>query len=243
MIKLHDLVARSSNLRFVKIEGIVLLNDKSYQLFRCIDQIIDLQQPSVWPDTWPCPYETSISFFHDQRYFVFQGSFEELCVLAKQIANEAFIKNTRMEFSKEKSLLCEEVRRLRFSRDMLRSETKRLHETNKALSQNTSQLEKVGRFFPQPELPRKRVTLKDSRFIPETSGCYFAWENGQVRYVGRAVNLRNRLKPGHHAIDEKWLLSWVEVSESDLYFAEAFYIGVLRPTKNIAKPAILRANA
>lgn len=93
-------------------------------------------------------------------------------------------------------------------------------------------------FYPKPQYPEIAVTIDNRTAIPRTSGCYFAWEFGRVRYVGRAVDLNRRLTKSHHAIESHWRLSWIELPIKELYFAEAFYIGILRPFKNVAKPTI-----
>lgn len=71
--------------------------------------------------------------------------------------------------------------------------------------------------------------------LPQASGVYFAWSNGVVQYVGQSINLNSRCKHSHHKLQEGDLLSYVLVSVEQLNFAEAFYIGILKPTRNFGK--------
>ena len=54
-----------------------------------------------------------------------------------------------------------------------------------------------------------------------------------MAYVGQARNLRNRyFARRHHAIMDGDTVSWLLFPEAELNWAEAFYIGVLRPARN-----------
>lgn len=44
-----------------------------------------------------------------------------------------------------------------------------------------------------------RVPLTDRRNLPTTSGIYFAIANGEVQYIGRSVNIRQRWADHHRA--------------------------------------------
>ena len=85
--------------------------------------------------------------------------------------------------------------------------------------------------YPAVPPPVIQVT-KRPETIPPVSGIYFAWENGIVAYVGQSINLLNRCRLGHHALMEADMLSWVEIEGPQLNFAEGYYIGILKPTRN-----------
>jgi hypothetical protein len=68
---------------------------------------------------------------------------------------------------------------------------------------------------------------------PSEPGVYFAFDgHGETLYVGRAMNLRSRMKRGHHRLREDHSVSWLCFPERELGYAEAYYIGILRPTLN-----------
>jgi hypothetical protein len=71
--------------------------------------------------------------------------------------------------------------------------------------------------------------------LPAQSGVYFAWQNDVVQYVGQSINLNSRCKHHHHKLQQGDLLSYVLVAEEQLNFAEAFYIGILKPSRNFGK--------
>lgn len=71
--------------------------------------------------------------------------------------------------------------------------------------------------------------------LPSQSGVYFAWQNDVVQYVGQSINLNSRCKHHHHKLQQGDVLSYVLVAEEQLNFAEAFYIGILKPTRNFGK--------
>jgi hypothetical protein len=68
--------------------------------------------------------------------------------------------------------------------------------------------------------------------VPKTSGIYFAWEDGNIVYVGQSLNMSNRARLGHGAISGTDLLSFVPIGKDDLSWAESYYIGILRPQRN-----------
>jgi hypothetical protein len=71
--------------------------------------------------------------------------------------------------------------------------------------------------------------------LPQTSGVYFAWQNGTVQYVGQSINLSSRCVRSHQKLQEGDLLSYVLVAKEQLNFAEAFYIGILKPRRNFGE--------
>lgn len=74
--------------------------------------------------------------------------------------------------------------------------------------------------------------------LPESPGVYFLWNTTRtIGYVGQSLNVRKRVAK-HWADDAtgKWcdsdLVSCLDFPESDLLWAEAFYIGAFRPLRN-----------
>lgn len=84
---------------------------------------------------------------------------------------------------------------------------------------------------PEPSI----IYGEQAETLPMQSGVYFAWRDGSVEYVGQSINLNARCRPPHHKLLTGDLLSYVLVCEERLNFAEAFYIGILRPNRNFGK--------
>lgn len=71
-----------------------------------------------------------------------------------------------------------------------------------------------------------------SEILPYASGVYFVWIENEVVYVGQSICLRNRISYSHECVTSDCELSWLELDKDQLNFAEAFYIGLLRPKFN-----------
>ena len=72
-----------------------------------------------------------------------------------------------------------------------------------------------------------------SENIPNCPGVYFAYDaSGIIAYVGRSSCLQRRVNRSHERIEKTDSISWLEYPHSDIWFAEAFYIGVCRPYRN-----------
>jgi hypothetical protein len=191
--------------------------------------------PSRCPESWG--YCVTQDFLISKKLLVFEGTIDELRECFLQSSKHRMLSETFENKRFELKCMTEELNTLTNKVASLRKKVKSLEKKTWDLSNLRSDL------YPVPERPKVRVTTADRELIPELSGCYFAWEDSTVRYVGQAVNLRKRLRPSHHAVESNHWLSWVSLPLEELDFAEAFYIGVLRPTKNIAKPVIPRSNA
>ena len=87
-----------------------------------------------------------------------------------------------------------------------------------------SRLAKESGFAPVPP------PLLDSD-VPNKSGIYFIWEGSVVAYVGQSKNLAQRLFK-HERLKRGDKISYLCVDSSDLFYHEAFYIGVCRPWRN-----------
>ena len=68
--------------------------------------------------------------------------------------------------------------------------------------------------------------------LPKAPGVYFLWVKGEITYVGQSRNLKSRINFGHGHTGKGASVSWLEMPRSELNFAEAFYIGLLRPPGN-----------
>lgn len=87
-------------------------------------------------------------------------------------------------------------------------------------------------FYPAvPEL-KYPVTRRASPSIPPSPGVYFVYEGNDLVYVGQSKNLRQRVTAKHKQIRYGSMVSWLEMPDSELSFAESFYIGALRPSLN-----------
>jgi len=78
----------------------------------------------------------------------------------------------------------------------------------------------------------------DELDIPKASGIYVAWHprTWQCSYVGKAECLRTRVRKSHERLQPQDIVSFSECERAKLRFCEALTIGVLQPTRNIAKP-------
>lgn len=193
------------------------------------------QEPSECPRLWGDT--VTQDFLISKKLLIFEGTIDELRECFLQSSENAMMKKLFGDMRCEREYLTKELKTLTNKVSSLRKKVKSLEKKTWDLSNLRSDM------YPVPERPKVRVSTANRELIPEQSGCYFAWEDSTVRYVGQAANLRRRLRPSHHAVDSSHWLSWVCLPLEELDFAEAFYIGVLRPTKNIAKPVIPRSIA
>jgi excinuclease UvrABC nuclease subunit len=76
--------------------------------------------------------------------------------------------------------------------------------------------------------------------IPAAPGVYFLWVGCIVVYVGQSINLRQRLTSRHHGFSHGCRASFLEFPCDELNFAEAFYIGIMRPVRNFGKKGVAR---
>lgn len=111
--------------------------------------------------------------------------------------------------------------------------TQQLQEASLQLARLTSGTDTMHGFEPVPE--PSIIYGEENQKLPMQSGVYFAWRDGGVEYVGQSINLNTRCKPPHHKLLTGDLLSYVLVCEEQLNFAEAFYIGILKPVRNFGR--------
>lgn len=93
-----------------------------------------------------------------------------------------------------------------------------------------------------PDVPRVTVPPSpNGEGLPQRSGIYFLWDGNKVDYVGRSQDINARVTlQRHHVLRPHHRISYVVMNSAELSWAEAFYIGVLRPMKNFGKHATHR---
>jgi len=96
--------------------------------------------------------------------------------------------------------------------------------------------------FKMPQVPLAkclRSCLAKNKLEP-FPGVYFCWNQGVCVYVGKSVNVPNRIR-SHDVIQPHEEVSWLEMTESDIHHAESFYIWLLRPCRNNESKLSLRS--
>lgn len=214
--------------------GYAVVDSDTCYLFRVAEHGIDYTEPDLPPPEWP--ELVSEEFLEENGFVIHHGTLKEW--------QEAYSRTLKQyNFVDVLGILEREKREYETKINRQKAILKQMREREKKLSLSIYDLESrlSGFKYSTPSPPVGiAVTRLDKDMIPEGSGCYFAWEGVVVRYVGKAVNLRKRLTGAHHAVTDDHLLTWIEIPVDDLYFAEAYYIGTLRPRMNKAKPVIQR---
>ena len=93
----------------------------------------------------------------------------------------------------------------------------------------------ISKTFQYGEIPSEnkiKIGEKGEFGIPDKSGVYFLWDNDCLAYIGQSVCLSDRVHLGHEKSLATDCVTFVEVERDDLFFAEAFYIGIGRPFRN-----------
>lgn len=87
-----------------------------------------------------------------------------------------------------------------------------------------------------PQVPGPFIPATRGGFgLPEDSGIYFVWSDNVCVYVGKSISICKRATVCHTSIlDSDWL-SWVLIPKNTLDFAECFYIGVCKPSRNFGR--------
>jgi hypothetical protein len=80
---------------------------------------------------------------------------------------------------------------------------------------------------PPPQMTRSEWGSRRDVF----SGVYIAFKNDKVQYVGESINIPQRMR-SHQEVKNDWLVSVIETIPSERFFAECYYIWLLRPPKN-----------
>lgn len=110
----------------------------------------------------------------------------------------------------------------------------KLQEIIRSLGEQAAQVPANIDRFDYPVIPSAAITpTTEAADIPEASGIYFLWRSARVEYVGKSVNLRNRLRLSkHHALKADHRISFLIMPRDQLSWAEHYYIGILRPKAN-----------
>jgi len=112
-------------------------------------------------------------------------------------------------------------------------------------NEGEEELSVVG-IYQKPPAPMTEIKL-GYQDMPETSGVYFVWGryHSKCMYVGQSSNIKERCRTskcglfkdeagargdGKMFVGER--ISWIELDLQQLFFTEAFYIGLLRPIRN-----------
>jgi hypothetical protein len=83
---------------------------------------------------------------------------------------------------------------------------------------------------PPPLLDADQI-IKNGTAVPNKSGIYFIWQGPLVAYVGQSNNLARRLL-NHERLRRNDKISYRCIDSSELFYHEAFYIGICRPSRN-----------
>lgn len=117
-----------------------------------------------------------------------------------------------------------------------RSEMAQLEKTVLELVRLKSALNDPSTVYPHPPLPMIQATKEGN--LPAASGIYFVWQQSRCKYVGQSIclRLRARLTTKTARNDKRILagewLSWLLFPVTELFYAENYYIGLLRPARN-----------
>jgi hypothetical protein len=87
-----------------------------------------------------------------------------------------------------------------------------------------------------PPVPTQAVSAtKTGEGLPDASGIYFVWSDGEVAYVGQSRCLMNRARLGHGRILPTDLISFLPFEADILDFAECHYIDRCKPARNFGR--------
>jgi hypothetical protein len=109
-----------------------------------------------------------------------------------------------------------------------REDQKRL---SKTLSEATEKLLSVCSKHQMPEVPAGEHSSLEVRGMEGFPGVYFAWEHDECFYVGRSVDIPQRMR-SHEKVRGDQKVSWLRCSVAETYTWELFYIWLLDPQQN-----------
>lgn len=95
--------------------------------------------------------------------------------------------------------------------------------------------------FDYPDVPENAVSFASLSTlpgiqIPGETGIYFLWKKSRLMYVGQASSLLCRLTSRHQHVGTCSHVSWLYFEDSELVYAECYYIAKYRPPLNRATP-------
>lgn len=118
----------------------------------------------------------------------------------------------------------------------IKGEVDRLEERKNHLGELCYQIDAArrewGDTLGMPTPPQPSVTPSKEPTLPFVSGIYFIWHKGAIVYVGKSVNLANRVKLSHDNIQPGDMVSWLVFPDVQLEAVECFYIWRYRPCRN-----------
>ena len=165
----------------------------------------------------------------------FHGSHKDAQNLLKQregkLADAAFVDSNLKELHFHNAILSEELHTAKQHLSIKKQEL---------LDKTVARMAKTGFQYPEVPLPVVAPTSKGLK-LPQASGIYFLWEKDKIIYVGRANDLKQRLRLGvHHVLRGELMISFLIVPLSKIQFSESYYIGLLKPKENFGATAYHR---
>lgn len=128
--------------------------------------------------------------------------------------------------------------------ERLKAELGRLKEEKKQAQKQINILQRSSKsvFLRLPEIAPEMPHVPTESLIDITtarrslsgvSGIYFAWclLTGKCVYVGKSKNMGSRLSCGRAELDS-CRITWIEMPDDEIHFAELYYIWLLKPCRN-----------
>jgi hypothetical protein len=138
-------------------------------------------------------------------------------------------KQTRERLSKNVSELSHENRRLS---EEVRKKSIAVDAVFVKLGGSGTASRLLSRDYPDP--PAGTLSLRELKAaFKKSSGVYFAWEKWRVVYVGATqAGAQSRFNSKHCSVSTSDRLSFVEMPEREVFFAECHYIAKYAPERN-----------
>lgn len=120
-----------------------------------------------------------------------------------------------------------------------RHAAKRVADADRRFAKLQALIDADPRMPPVPEPTAKAFDIAWN--VPKFAGVYFAYDShGDVAYVGESQNVPERLKH-HHAVSPNEWVGYLELLPDERFFAECYYIWLLRPVRNREGMKTIRA--
>lgn len=83
-----------------------------------------------------------------------------------------------------------------------------------------------------PDVPPAAMTAAEwGSAIEKFAGVYFGFDGGRIQYVGESCNVPSRLR-SHDVIKPHWMVAVLKLEPHQRFFAEAYYIWLMKPPLN-----------
>lgn len=153
--------------------------------------------------------------------------------LEKAMENKASIWREFRDAPKRHLLLCEEHKA---NRDNLAKELRkarsRLGELRSEARTYFKRASDIALSFDMPRVPFPERTRDEWALERDIfAGVYVAFYRGCVQYVGESCNIPSRMR-SHEKVESNWLVSVIKTEPAERFFAECFYIWLLKPPLN-----------